>query len=136
MDFDGVTKEYATWEITMPPSYDGSTLLPIFHWFTATGDATKGVRWGFQCVGLADGTARNTALGTAQEVTDGVNATANVNLISAATPAITPGGSAAGGNEMRFVAYRLPTHGDDDLAGDARLLRIIVTWGTDSYSDE
>ena len=135
LDFDATTKEYAFWKITMPANYDGGTIDAEFTWFTTTGDVTKDARWGLQCRGLADGSSRSTALGTAQEVTDAADNSANTERISAATSAITPGGVAAGGNTMHFVAYRNPPHADDDLATDARLTQILITYTTDAISD-
>ena len=75
----------------------------------------------------SDGDALDQAFGTAQEVTDANQANDDVN-ISAATAAITIGGTPAAGNYVHFRAYRDPANGADNLAATAELISIRITY--------
>jgi hypothetical protein len=110
----------------MPSDYNGGTITAVFYW--AAGDAsTNSVEWGLAARAYADGDALDQAFGTAQEVTDANQANDDVN-ISAATPAITIGGTPAAGNYVQFRAYRNPADANDTLAATAELLAIRITY--------
>ena len=133
LDFDSATKEYAFWDFAMPSNWDAGTVTAIFHWF-ANDATTNGVRWGLQAVANGDGEALDVAYGTAQEVTDNQASTANQCRISAATSAITVGGTPAAGDTITFRAYRDPANAGDTLAVDARLMKIVVLYGINTLS--
>ena len=133
LDFDSATKEYAFWDFAMPANWDAGTVTAIFHWF-ANDATTNGVRWGLQAVASGDGEALDAAYGTAQEITDNQASTANQCRISAATAAITVGGTPAAGDTITFRAYRDPTNAGDTLAVDARLMKIVVLYGITALS--
>lgn len=132
LDFDSATQEYAFWNLVMPDNYDAGTLTARFVWTAASGSG--GVRWGIAILARSDDDAIDTAYGTAQEVSDTLLAAVDVH-ISAATAAITPGGTAAAGDMFFLRVYRLPSHADDTLAVDARLLQVKIEYTTSSYSD-
>jgi len=126
--FDGTTKEYATFNLTMPLNWDAGTIKAKFKWDAATGaSAADGVRWGIQGVSLTDDDAIDAAAGTAQEVTDAVIAVGDMHETSA-TGACTIAGSPAAGHMVHFVVYRDPTHADDDMAEDAKLIEVVIQY--------
>ena len=110
----------------MPSDYNGGTITAVFYW--VAGDAsTNSVEWGLAARAFADGDALDQAFGTPQEVTDANQANDDVN-ISAATPAITIGGTPAASNYVQFRAYRNPADANDTLAATAELLAIRITY--------
>lgn len=124
-DFDQTTDEFVQFAIDMPESWNESTVTAKFVWTATT---TGNVVWGLQGVAISDDDVLDAAFGTAQTVTDGVTA-ANDLMITAATSAITLGGSPAAGDRVVFQVYRDADNGSDTLAADAKLLgvRLYVT---------
>jgi hypothetical protein len=110
----------------MPSDYNGGTITAVFYWMAGTA-LTNSVEWGLAARAYADGDALDQAFGTPQEVTDANQANDDVN-ISAATPAITIGGTPAASNYVQFRAYRNPTDANDTLAATAELLAIRITY--------
>lgn len=109
----------------MPSDYDGGTVTAVFHWTAASGSG--GVRWGLQGLARGDDDPIDAAFGTAQEVSDTLIAAGDLH-ISAATSAITFGGTPAASEMVQFRAYRNPGHTDDTLGVDARLLAVRLTF--------
>lgn len=135
LDFsDSGGKLYAEWQVLMPANWDGGTVTAKFVW-TGNSTSTNAAVWGLQGVAFGDATAIDAAFGTAQEVSDALDGTANHVAISAATSAITIAGSPAGGKHVQFRAYRDSGNGSDTLAATARLLEVHITYGISSYSD-
>ena len=126
LGFPDTTQLFANWSMPMPSDYDGGTITAVFYWMAGSA-STNGVRWGLAARSFADGDALDQAFGTVQEVTDANQANDDVN-ISAATPAITIGGTPAAGNYVHFRAYRDPANGADNLAATAELLSIRITY--------
>jgi hypothetical protein len=124
--FPDGSQTFANWAMPMPSDYNGGTITAVFYW--AAGSAsTNSVRWGLAARAYADSQLLDQAFGTAQEVTDANQANDDVN-ISAATPAITIGGTPAGGNFVQFRAFRNPADAADNLAATAELLSIRITY--------
>ena len=134
LDFDATTKEYAFWNVVMPDNYDGGTITARFIWTTTSSTTTHTVVWGLQARAFGNDDAIDQAFGTTQEVSDDVLAAADVH-ITAATSAITIGGTPAGGKMVVFRAYRDPANASDDLNVDARLIAIQIEYGINAYSD-
>lgn len=134
LDFDATTKEYAVWNVVMPDNYDGGTVTARFLWTTTSSTTSHTVVWGLAGRVFGNDDAIDQAFGTAQEVSDDVLAAGDVH-ITAATSAITLGGTPAGGKFVVFRAYRDPANGSDDLNVDARLLAVHVEYGINAYSD-
>lgn len=122
LDFDQTTSEYASFKMAMPDIWDRSTIKVKFYWTAASGSGT--VTWGIQCVAVSDDDAIDTAFGTAQTVTD-TFITAGDLHISAATAAITVGGSPALADMIWFQIYRDIA---DTLNADARLLGFAIQY--------
>ena len=124
--FPNTTQLFANWAMPMPVDYNGGTITAVFYWVAGTA-STNSVRWGLAARAYADSDALDQAFGTAQEVTDANQADDDVN-ISAATPAITIGGTPAGSNFVQFRAFRNPADAADTLAATAELLSIRITY--------
>lgn len=126
MDFDPGSIEYAQWGGVMPDDYDGGTVTGVFHWIadSASGNSVVLALQG-RCYG--DGEGIDQPWGVAQIVTD-ANTGQNQENITAATAAITFAGTPAASEKFQFRAYRYATHGSDNLAVDARLTEIRVTF--------
>jgi hypothetical protein len=81
--------------------------------------------WAIQGQAFADDDALDTAFGTAQTVTDTLLAADDMH-ISAATSAVTIGGTPAANRPIQFQVYRDADAGGDTLAVDARLLGVEI----------
>jgi hypothetical protein len=123
---DGATTTFANWAMPMPSDYNGGTITAVFYWVAGTA-STNSVRWGLAARAYADGNLIDQAFGTQQQVTDANQANDSVN-ISAATPAITIGGTPAAGNFVQFRANRNPADAADTLPAVAELLAIRITY--------
>lgn len=125
--FDTTTQEYGQFTCMLPSTWNAGTITAKFYWTNAGGAATQGVRLGIQGYCYSDDDALDVAWGTAQEVTDTWLAQNDMH-ITAATPAITLGGTVTTGKMLQFRVYRNPSHADDTMAGDLRLLGVLLTF--------
>lgn len=131
LDFDASTIEYAQFTVAFPKSWDLGTITAQFFWrATNTGNCI----WALQGVAISDDDATDAAFGTAQSVTDGVTATTDT-MVSAATSAITIGGTPAAGDIVTFQVYRDATNGSDTLAVDALLVGVKLTYNCSVNND-
>lgn len=130
--FSGTTKEYATFNLTMPLNWDAGTIKAKFYWDAATGaSASDGVVWGIQGVSLTNDDAIDAATGTAKERGDTVIAVGDLH-ISSATDAVTIGGGPAAGHMVHFVVHRDPDNGSDTMAEDAKLIGVLIQYTIDT----
>jgi len=125
--FDAAADEFMQWTIAMPSDYDGGTVTAVFYW-TANSTSTNSVVWGLQGRSYGDDEAFDQVWGTAQTVTDANKSTARDLNITAATSAITLAGTPAASELAQFRAYRNADDGADDLAVDAELIGVMVTF--------
>jgi hypothetical protein len=125
-DFDPGTDEFMQWSVVMPSDYDGGTVTAVFVWLADSASGNS-VVWGLQGRAFADSDAVDQAWGTAQTATDANQAQNDIN-ISAATAAITLAGGPAASEFVNFRAYRDADNVSDDLAADARLTAIRITF--------
>jgi hypothetical protein len=126
INFADGSQTFANWAMPMPSDYNGGTITAVFYWMSNNA-STNSVVWGFQGRAYADSDLIDQAFGTAQTVTDANQATRDVN-ISAATAAITLGGTPAASNFVQFRCYRDGAAGGDTLAAVAELLAIRITY--------
>jgi hypothetical protein len=126
LGYPDTTQLFANWAMPMPSDYNGGTITAVFYWI-ANSASTNSVVWGLAARSYPDNSAIDQAFGTAQEVTDANTGTNQVN-ISAATSAITIGGTPAASNFVQFRAYRNPANASDTLAATANLLAIRITY--------
>ena len=135
LDFDSSTREHAQFSIAMPKSWNESTVTAQFYWTHATAVATD-VIWGIQGVGISDNDTIDVAYGTAVVVTDTFHNAAEDLAISAATGAVTLGGTPAEGDLAYFQVYRdAAAGGDTTNSTDARLLGVKILFTTNAEND-
>ena len=130
--FDASTEEYAWIHLPTPDNWDLSTVTITFHWTFAS--SSGDVIWGAAGLCRSNDDALDTALGTAQTVTD-TALTAGDEHTTAATSAISIGGSPAKGDKLYLRVYRDADAGGDTLGADAYLLGITVKYGIGQYND-
>jgi len=121
--FDPGTDEFAQALTILPNNYNLGTITARFYWTAASGSGA--VVWAIQGRAFADDDALDTAFGTAQTVTDTLLAADDMH-ISAATSAVTIGGTPAANRPIQFQVYRDADAGGDTLAVDARLLGVEI----------
>lgn len=123
---DGSTT-FANWTMPMPSDYNGGTITAVFYWVAPVATAAD-VVWGLQARAYNDSDPLDAAFGTAQTVTDTNNSAIDDVNISAATAAITIGGTPAAGSYVQFRAYREGGAAGDTLTAVAELLSIRITY--------
>jgi len=134
LDFDPSSDEFAQFSIAMPKSWDEGTISASFYW-TNMNAVTDSAVWTLEGVAIADSDTIPASFGTAQEIADAFGGAAKDLAISAATPAVTIGGSPAAGELCFFQISRYATDVADDLATDARLIGIKMIYTTDAITD-
>lgn len=125
-DFDGSTAESVWFGLQMPDIWDRGTVKAKLVWTPAT-SGTGAVVWGLAATADSDDDAIDTAVGTEVTVADAVLAVGDVH-VTAATSALTVGGSPALGDWVWFRVRRLPTDVGDTMTQDARLLGVVIQW--------
>lgn len=121
--FDSGADEFAQVVIVMPNNYNNGTVTARFQWTASAGSGS--VIWGLQGRAFADDDALDTAMGTAQTVTDTLLATNDMH-ISDATSAITIAGTPAANRPILFQVYRDADAAGDTIANDCRLLGVEI----------
>ena len=125
LGFDAGTAETAYFVGVLPSIYAGGDLSVAIHWM-ATSATTGSVRWSVQFERLeANGPdLDSTDFQTAAAATSVANATSGKLAVAAVTvsalDAVTPG------DVFRVSVTRDVAHADDDMAGDAELLSVVV----------
>ena len=132
VDFDASTEERCFWNVVLPDNYGGGTVTAVFYWTNASGQSGEDVVWGIKARAYANDNPLDAAYGTEVTVADDWIAQNDVH-VSAATAAITIGGSPAGGQYFVFNVGRKVA--SDDLTGDARLLSVKIEYLANAYSD-
>jgi hypothetical protein len=133
LDFDASTQEFAQGQTVLPSSWNNGTITVKLYW-TATTTGSGGVTWGVSLGAYSNDDALTVALGTPQTVTD-TFITVNDLHITAATAAITSGGTPGDGVLIAIQISRNPADGSDTFAQDAKLLGIVLTYTTDAGTD-
>lgn len=130
----GATEQRVQFKLEMPKNWSLGTLKAKFLWSSDTGStANDTVEWGIKAGALSDNDTIDTTLGTAQVITDTLLADNGTKLQkTAATPAITVGGTPAAGDMVVFEVYR-NTDGTDDMAEDAWLMGVTIQYLRNGY---
>jgi hypothetical protein len=136
--FDTSADEFAQVKFQMPKRWDAGTITVRVHWTHVTSNATATVTWCVEGGSTANDDALDLTWGTAQRVVDD-GATGLDEYISADTPALTIGGTPAVA-DMIFLRVSRDvdgngTAGNDDLAQDAILMGITITYTTAAAND-
>lgn len=122
LDFDQTAVEYAEWSVFMPEDWDGGGVIFDFVWFAAAGVAAETVQMKLEARGYADGDSNDGAWGTVVAVDDALTAVDTIHT-SPESSAVTIGGS---GDLVKFRLWR--DTGNDDLAGDAKIISVRVKY--------
>ncbi len=130
-DFDQSTDEFVQFTVPMPKRWNEGTVTAQFIWTAGT---TGNVVWAIAGLALSDDDAIDAAFGTAQTVTDGVTAAGDL-MISAATGAITIGGTPSENDVIWFQVSRDADNGSDTLAADAKLIGVRLFITTNAADD-
>lgn len=128
--FDGgATEERVQFAMPMPEDWDRGTIKAKFYWSSATSSTTADtVEWSLKAGAVSDNGAIDTALGTAQVISDALLADNGTDLqVTGATPAITIAGSPALGDFVVFEISR-NTDGTDDMVEDAWLFGVMLQY--------
>jgi hypothetical protein len=127
LGFADAAQTFANWAMPMPSDYDGGTITAVFYWVAPVATAAN-VVWGIQARAYNDSDLLDQAFGTAQTVTDTNNSAIDDVNISAATSAITIGGTPAAGSYVQFRVYRDGAAVGDTLTAVAELLSVRITY--------
>ena len=133
LDFDKDSDEAAQFQVCFPKSYALGTIT-FQVWWTGLA-ATTGVAWGLQGVGVPDNSTIDVAYGTAVVVTDDAQGAVEEVLVTAESGAVTIAGTVADNDICFFRIFRDISDGNDDMAGDARLLGVKLFFTTDAEND-
>jgi hypothetical protein len=128
--FDTATEQYAEFQFPMPEGWDRSTIKAKFFWSPTddTGSTANTVEWGIQAGALSNDDAFDAALGTEQVISDTILVGESGDLhITAATPALTVGGTPALGDLIHFKLYR-HVSGTDDYGANALLWGVWIQY--------
>jgi len=135
LDFDASSDEHAQFQVSMPKSWNEGTITYQAYWTTTASD-TDGVAWGLQGVAVSDNDTIDVAYGTPIVVTDDALGAAEDLMVTAASSAVTLGGSPAVGDLCFFRIYRDVSDANDDMAEDARLIGVKMLFTTDAGNDD
>jgi len=135
-DFDTSTDEYVQFQVPMPKSWKhDSTITAKFYWSHAATSSNFGVSWGIQALGFGDSDALDGTAWPTGIVVDDTGGTTDDIFVSAATSAITPGGTLAAEDIVLFRVYRDVSDTNDTMAIDARLHAVKLDITTDLGTD-
>jgi len=127
-DFSATSTNSVYWTLTLPQAWDAGTVKAKVHFKQVTAEATSTNVWAFGGGSLNSGETGGNTLGTLVNLTTvGANDT-NVLTITAATSAVTIGGSPAAGHMTWFTLKRLPGHADDNSSVLERLFGVHLQY--------
>jgi len=127
--FDQTTSEKAQFNWATPANWDAGTVKAKLYWTCTGGGSTETVDMDLAAVGFANDNPMDTAVGTAQNVTDTWIADDDLH-VSAYSSAITIAGSPVAGELVVFQLSR--DVAADDLGVDAEVVGVLVEYSTDA----
>ena len=133
LDFDKDADEAAQFQIAFPKSWNEGTITFAVYYIGLA--ATTGVAFGLQGVSVGDNEEADQAYGTAVVVTDDSQGDATEVLITATSGDVTLANSPAAGDISFFRLFRDVSDGNDDMAGDARVLGVKIFFTTNAAND-
>lgn len=139
MAFDEAAQEYAHFKWVPPKSWDGGTFTFRPVWVSASGQLSplQNVRFDLAARAMGDGEAYDGAFGTAQFVDDDfLGAVVHVGSQSAAVVAFSVGSSPDAPADYDLIAFQVSrVVASDNLAGDAVLLGVVLTFNVTAATD-
>ena len=123
--FDTTTSEIVWFTWTPPANWNAGTVRFKLYWTNTAGLTTETIDFDLAAVAFADDDALDTAVGTAQNVTDTWIAQGDLH-ITAYSSAITIAGSPAAGEEVHFKLSR--DVASDNLTGDCDVIGILLEY--------
>ena len=133
LDFDKDADEAAQFQICFPKSWNLGTITYQVWWCGIA--ATTGVAWGLQGLGVNDNETIDAAYGSIVIVTDDAQGAVEEVLKTDESSAVTIAGTPADDDICFFRIFRDVSDGNDDMAGDARLLGVKLFFTTDAEND-
>jgi hypothetical protein len=127
MEFDKTTEQACQYSQVMPENWDRSTVKVKFIWENGEAGGAGNVVWGVRASAASEGDPLDRAWGTAQTVTDAIT-TDGDNHTTAATAALTVGGSPALGDVITWEFYRDADASADTFDKKARLLHVVIQY--------
>jgi len=130
MAFDKDSTERADAIVVMPEDWDLGTVQVKFYWIPGSGaSAMEQVRWSVSGIAVGNDDVIDATYGSALAVTDTVTAgtTGDLHITGPVGP-ITIGGTPELEDLINFRVSRIHDHGDDDMAGDAWLVGILIQY--------
>jgi hypothetical protein len=132
LDFDATTEEGAGFVFSLPQAWNEGTVKAKVYW-TSDDTAAGGVAWGLRAGARSDDDVLDAAFGTEQVVADTVTAAGDL-MISAATSALTIGGTPAAGDLLVWEITREVANGSDTSTADARLIGVKLQITNDTIN--
>jgi hypothetical protein len=132
LDFDATTEEGAGFVFSLPQAWNEGTVKAKVYW-TSDDTGAGGVAWGLRAGARSDDDVLDAAFGTEQVVADTVTAAGDL-MISAATSALTIGGTPAAGDLLVWEITREVANGSDTSTADARLIGVKLQLTNDTVN--
>lgn len=134
--FDPDTVEAAQFDVALPPSCDQSAGFTMeFLWMHPSTTTNFAVRWTCQARAFGNNDAMDGGFGAGAPVTDTGGTTNNL-YITGRTGTITPAGTPAQNDLVKFQVVRTATDGADTLAVDAWLVGVRLFYTVNAGNDE
>jgi len=133
-DFDASAEEFVQFLIRMPKSWNEGTVTAAFTWMHGATTTNFGVAWALEGVAISNDDAGDAAWGTEVVVTDTGGTTDDV-YVTAATSAVTIGGTPQAEDLVAFRITRVVGNGSDNMAVDAKLIGCTIYYTTDAGTD-
>ncbi len=126
--FDTTTSEIVWFTWTPPANWNAGTVRFKLYWTNTAGLTTETIDFDLAAVALANDDPLDTAVGTAQNVTDTWIAQNDLH-ITAFSSAITIAGSPAAGEQVHFKLSR--DVASDNMTGDVDVIGILLEYSVD-----
>jgi hypothetical protein len=126
--FDTTTSESVWFTWTPPANWNAGTVKFKLYWTNTAGLTTETIDFDLAAVAFADDDALDTAVGTAQSVTDTWIAQNDLHVTSYSN-AITIAGSPVAGEEVHFKLSR--DVASDNLTGDVDVIGVLLEFTID-----
>ena len=128
-NFDTTTAEKAQFNWATPANWNAGTIRFKLYWSNTGGSAAQTIDFDLQGVGFANDDAMDTAVGTAQNVTDTYIADNDLHITSYSS-AITIAGTPVAGELVVFQLSR--DTASDNLGVDAEVVGVLIEYSTNA----